>query len=108
MGRWAIVTSDLAVEAARQNISARRPECIGMFHGMLDRMDIVATSIFKLPVTMDAGDQPLLCSAIRAGRTDFVTGDRKHFGQLMERDGLLGGVRVMSIKGFTALILKTP
>ncbi len=50
--------------------------------------------VFPLPVVLADKDVPLLCAAIGSRCDLFVTGDRRDFGDLMDRT--VRGVRVVS------------
>lgn len=49
---------------------------------MLERIELVSSVLFDLPVPMAEKDAPLLCAAIRARCHYFVTGDQRDFGPL--------------------------
>ncbi len=91
------VTSDLAVEEARKNLSLKRKAWIPGFESLIDEIELVPSVLFELPVTLESKDAPLLCSAIRSHCDLFVTGDRRDFGHLFEQT--VQGVRVVSVLG---------
>jgi predicted nucleic acid-binding protein len=88
------VSSDLAVEEARRNLALKRPAWLLAFDALLPQVEMVPSMIFAIPVTLADKDLPLLCAAIRGGCDVFVTGDRRDFGELMNRT--IKGVRVMA------------
>ena len=88
------VSSDLAVEEARRNLTLKRAHWLPAFEALLAAVELVPSALFVLPVTLADKDAPLLCAAIR-GRCDVcVTGDRRDFGHLMGESIL--GVTVVS------------
>lgn len=89
------VTSDLARLEAQRNLSLKRPGWLPAFEHLLLQVEQVASSSFDLPVSLNEGDRPLLCAAIRARCTHFATGDRRDFGHLFDR--VVEGVEVVSL-----------
>ncbi len=89
------VTSDLAREEARRNLALKRADWLPAFEQLIGRIEQVPSVRFELPVKLDEGDRPLLCTSIRAGCTHFATGDRRDFGHLF--DTTVEGVRVINL-----------
>jgi hypothetical protein len=58
------VSSDLAVEEARRNLTLKRAEWLQDFDRVLACLELVPSTKFDLPVPLDAKDVPLLCAAI--------------------------------------------
>ncbi|MFM1872401.1 MAG: hypothetical protein RL398_1823 [Planctomycetota bacterium] len=77
-----MLTSDLAIVEAERNLRRKRPDWLPRFEDLLTNLEVVPTSSFPLPVELQAQDRPLLCAAIRARCSHFVTGDRRDFGHL--------------------------
>jgi predicted nucleic acid-binding protein len=96
--RASILTSDIACAEARRNLALKRPSWIDTFEALLEELEVVPSSVFTLPVTLNEKDVPLLCAAIRARSDYFVTGDRKDFGHLF-------GTRVVGAAVITPLRL---
>ena len=88
------VTSDLAVEEARRNLALKRNAWLPAFDVLVRQLEVVPSTVFPLPVVLAGKDVPLLCTAIRSRCELFVTGDRRDFGDLMDRT--VQGVRVVS------------
>ncbi|OFW46137.1 MAG: hypothetical protein A3J29_23860 [Acidobacteria bacterium RIFCSPLOWO2_12_FULL_67_14b] len=88
------VSSDLAVEEARRNLTLKRPAWLPAFGDLLARVELVPSALFPLPVTLADKDAPLLCAAIRSRCRLFVTGDRRDFGHVMGQT--IEGVEVAS------------
>lgn len=99
------VTSDLARAEAQRNLERRRPAWRSEFARLLRRLEIVPSTAFEIPVTLDPGDIPLLCSAIRNRCTHFVTGDRRDFRHLY--DTAVEGVRVISLLRLAEILVRT-
>ena len=92
--RGTAVSSDLAVEEARRNITLKRPAWLPAFDHLLHSVEVVPSALFELPARVPPKDAPLLCAAIRSRADLFVTGDRRDFGHLMGQQVL--GVEVVS------------
>ena len=88
------VTSDLAIEEARRNLALKREAWLPAFDLLVPQLEVVPSAVFPVPVRLADKDVPLLCAAIGARCELFVTGDRRDFGDLMDRSVL--GVRVVS------------
>jgi predicted nucleic acid-binding protein len=87
----AAVSSDLAVEEARRNITVKRAAWLAAFDRLLHLVEVVPSALFELPVRVPPKDAPMLCAAIRSRAHLFVTGDRRDFGHLM-------GQQVLSVE----------
>lgn len=92
--RGTAVSSDLAVEEARRNITLKRAAWLPAFDQLLRSVEIVPSTVFELPVQLPPKDAPLLCAAIRSRSRLFVTGDKRDFGHLMGQQVL--GVEIVS------------
>ncbi len=88
------ITSDLAVEEARRNLALKRDAWLPAFDALVPQLELVPSMVFPLPVVLADKDVPLLCAAIGSRCDLFVTGDRRDFGDLMDRT--VRGVRVVS------------
>jgi predicted nucleic acid-binding protein len=96
------VSSDLAVEEARRNLTLKRAEWLQELDRVLAHIELVPSTRFQLPVSLDAKDVPLLCAAI-AGRCQyFATGDKRDFGHLEGRSVM--GVQVISLLQLAQLL----
>jgi uncharacterized protein len=81
-----IMTSLYAAEEVRRNCETQ--EQSHRLEALLEQTTIVSDSYYSvLPrnIVLPEKDRPILSSAIDAGATYLVTGDRKHFGSLMNR-----------------------
>ena len=86
LGDVELITSDYAIEEARRNISLTRPARLPVLDELISNVTIVlnqpANSSEVVP-DLPQKDQPILAAAIAAGATHLLTGDKKHFGNLM-------------------------
>jgi predicted nucleic acid-binding protein len=101
--RTTSVTSDLAVEEARRNILAKRPQWADNFDEIVVHLEQVGSVSFPLSVKLDEKDAPLLCAAIRSKCDYFVTGDKTHFGHLFGQS--VEGVKVITLLGIADVLL---
>lgn len=76
------ITNEFAVEEARRNIHAKRPQWIDSFEALQHSIKIVSSVTFSLPVDLPSKDVPILCTAIKQKCHFLVTGDKKDFGHL--------------------------
>ncbi len=102
IAREAAVTSDLAIEEARRNLTLKRAAWLPAFEALLDGLEIVSSALFALPVPLDTKDAPLLCAAIRNNCDLFVTGDRRGFGHLYGRTIL--GTEVATLRRLAEIL----
>jgi len=93
--RETAVTSDIAIEEARRNLTVKREEWLPAFERLLKDLVVVPSTLFDLPVRLDAKDAPLLCTAIRRRCSLFVTGDKRDFGHVYGQT--VQGVEVISL-----------
>lgn len=96
------VTCDLAGEEARRNLQLKRSGWSKELDRLMQRVEVVTTWTFPLPVMLIPHDRPMLCSAIRANCDYFVTGDRRDFGHLYDQQVL--GVTVISVLRLAELL----
>jgi len=101
--RGIVVTSDFALEEARRNILLKRPEWSKELDTLIEQVEIVPSVQFPLPVELVEKDQPILCTAIRAGCQYLVTGDNQDFGHLY--DQTIEGVMVVSLIRLAEVIM---
>ena len=96
------VSSDVAVEEARRNLALKRPQWAREFDRVRGLLELVPSTRFDLPVSLDAKDVPLLCAAIAGKCQYFATGDKRDFGHLQGRSVL--GVDVISLVRLAQLL----
>ncbi|WP_027883333.1 PIN domain-containing protein [Meiothermus rufus] len=86
-GRCTLCTSAYALEEARRNLQAKRPEALTTLEALLEEVILVAEPrralIHKaLERGLPPKDAPILAAAWEARAAALVTGDRQHFGHL--------------------------
>ncbi len=96
------VISDLALEEARRNILAKRPQWTETFEQWVPKLEQVDSVSFGLPVKLDEKDAPILCAAIRSRCDYFVTGDKRDFGHLFGKT--VEGVQIVSLLGIAEVL----
>ncbi len=99
-----MLTSDLAIVEAQRNLKRKRPDWLPRFEVLVANLQVVPSSSFPLPVELQAQDRPLLCAAIRARCSHFVTGDRRDFAHLFGRR--VEGVLVVDLLALAKLLPK--
>lgn len=102
-GRCAGLTSPYAVEEAQRSLRKKYPETAGSLDQYLRHLHIVpdaapaqvreAVARHLVPVE----DAPILAAALQAKTEYLVTGDRTHFGHLMDRPVKGLAVQVLSL-----------
>lgn len=92
-----LVTSLLAVEEAKRNLAMQRPESLSELDRLVASTAVVAgITTDVLPAGLDLADKDvhILAAAIESGSTHLLTGDVRHFGQLLGHT--VGGVMVQT------------
>lgn len=94
-----LTTSHCRIEAKR-NLEAKKPTAIVTFDQLCEWTVIVPSvrSFEDMPATLPEKDIPVYASAVAAKAEVLITGDTKHFGELMKRDDL--PLRVQTLKDF--------
>ena len=109
-GRCALVSSSYAAEEARRNIELKRPRALVRFKQILRGVRLVqeapADLVRRVALEQDlpAADAPILAAAFQARVEYLVTGDRSHFGHLMDRRHPTLPVQVLSLANTLALL----
>jgi len=92
-----LVTSLLALEEARRNLSAHNPDGVTVLNELTPKMTtVVGTRMGELPEGVELADKdiPILLAAMDSGCSHFLTGDKQHFGPLYGRS--IGGVLIQT------------
>ena len=92
-----LVTSLLALEEARRNLSVHNRDGVGVLDELVSKMMIVAgTRMGQLPEGVELADKdiPVLLAAIDSGCSHLLTGDKRHFDALYGKR--IGGVLVQT------------
>ncbi len=84
-GRFALLTSQLAVIEARRNLEVKRPNALPRLDRHLRAVETVtepgSRDVDRLtPDGLAPKDRPILAAAIAARATHLITGDRRDFG----------------------------
>jgi predicted nucleic acid-binding protein len=79
-----LVTSVFALEEARQNLSAHRPQALACLDRLTEGLTIVEGLLASTPADIELAekDLPILAAAISASCSHLITGDNRHFGAL--------------------------
>ena len=109
--RCALLTSPYAVEETRRNIREKSPAALGRLDHLLQSVrmteeapsDLVREAVVRHGVP--ASDGPILAAALKSGAGYLVTGDRNHFGRLMDRRISDLAVQVLSPASALRLLL---
>lgn len=80
--RGEAVTSPYAVEEAKRNLTAKRPDWAPRLDSVLDGVSIAHTLADMTCAGLPPEDVPILAGAVGSRCTNLVTGDRRHFGTL--------------------------
>jgi hypothetical protein len=100
-GYWELRTSAYAAEEARRNIAAKSPESFRRLEKLLSKLTVVPSGTGRsCPVDLPEKDKPVFEAAVRCGASHLLTGDRKHFGPLMNRKDLPSGIVVQTVADF--------
>ena len=85
-GHWKLITSQLAWEEARRNLSIKFPKCVSRLKKLHQDLQIVANPGSKpCPLELPAKDQPIFLAALQARATHLLTGDKAHFGAYVKK-----------------------
>jgi predicted nucleic acid-binding protein len=105
VNRAKAVTCDYAREEARRNVELKWPKRASDFAALMSTIEIVSTQLFPLPINLSPKDAPILCSAIRAGCSHLVTGDKRDFGHLYGQT--VQGVIIISLLNLAEILTDT-
>jgi uncharacterized protein len=98
-----IITSDYAVQEARRNILAKRPDSIELLDKILGKIEIVPSIESGVcPIALPKKDQPIFLAALMARATHLLTGDLKDFGPHMNRPDKSVGILIQTVAEFLA------
>ena len=100
------VTSDLAHEEARRNITLKRHAWSDPFNELMKQIGLAPSVIFPLPVSLNEKDLPLLCAAIHANCSYFVTGDKRDFGHLYTQT--IHNTKIIPLLHFAKILTNPP
>jgi hypothetical protein len=102
-GCWSVLTCTLAVEEARRNLAVKFPDSVQRLTALLKSIEVLATVGGRdCPVALPPKDRPILVTALSAKCTHLLTGDRRHFGKLMNRPDLTAWIVIQTVTEFLA------
>ena len=103
-----LFTSGYAREEAERNLIAKYPGSLDDFNRLLKSITIVPVihPAANCPDLLPAKDAPIFAAAVYCRATHLLTGDIKHFGPLMNRPNLCGGIVVQTVAEFLSSCLK--
>ena len=89
-GGYQLVSSPYAVVEAQENLERKRPPALRELSRLLRSVTLVAEAEGAdwTRTLLPEKDVPILAAAVAAGCRVLLTGDLRHFGPLMNRDGL--------------------
>lgn len=107
-GRCHLLSSQHAIDEARRNICLKAPAATARLTALLEVVETCPEGDPRLVAWaaahgLPAGDAPILAAAVAAGAGGLVTGDRRHFGQLLGR--VMGPLTVLLPADALALLL---
>jgi len=91
-----LVSSAYVLDEAERNVRSHFPESLGELGKLRSRLEwisdaVLAEGLFEI---LPEKDRPVLAAAIRGHCSHLLTGDYKHFGELMGQT--ISGVKVVS------------
>ena len=100
-GHFHLFTSDFAREEAERNLAAKCPQCLPDFAKLLRAVTIVsANPSAPFPERLPQKDAIIFQAAVTCRATHLLTGDRMHFGALMNRPNKTYSVIVQTTADF--------
>ena len=104
-GHWICLTSGLAIEEARRNLSHKFPDNIIAFEALLACVTVVSDrAAEECTLSLAEKDRPIFAAAVAAGASHLLTGDLQHFGPWMNRPADTGGIVVQTVSTFLSRI----
>ncbi|HEX9022059.1 MAG TPA: DNA-binding protein [Nitrospirota bacterium] len=102
-GHFHLFTSDFAREEAERNLAAKYPSCLPDFVKMLRGVTLVsAKRSAPFPESLPGKDAIIFQAAMTCRATHLLTGDRLHFGALMNRPDKTFSIIVQTTADFLA------
>ncbi len=100
-GHWKLITSQLAWEEARRNLTIKFPESISRLKKLHQDLEILANSGPRpCPIELPAKDQPIFLAAVQAQATHLLTGDKAHFGSYMNKSSETQKIIIQTVADF--------
>ncbi|NMC72884.1 MAG: PIN domain-containing protein [Geobacteraceae bacterium] len=102
-GHFHLFTSDVALDEAERNLAAKYPESIPFFSDLAQQITSVTADVSAAyPESLPVKDAVIFQAAVRCRATHLLTGDLRHFGPLMNRKDLPGGIIIQTVAEFLA------
>lgn len=103
-----LFTSTYAREEAERNISAKYPECVNDFKQLFQDCTVVPVTSLSVdyPEILPAKDAPIFVAAVHCRVSHLLTGDTRHFGPLMNKPDMCGGMIVQTVAEFLDSLLQ--
>ena len=102
-GHWRMITSTLAVEESRRNLTAKFPDGVSRLEVLLRDITVLPSiSGPDCPIDLPAKDRPIFLTALRCGATHLLTGDMRHFGSFMHDASQTAGILITTVAAFLA------
>jgi len=98
-GAFKLFTSSYAREEAERNINAKYPACVDVFNQLLKGITVVPVTSLAVdcPEMLPAKDVPIFSAAVHCRASHLLTGDTRHFGPLMNKPDLCGGMIIQTV-----------
>jgi predicted nucleic acid-binding protein len=107
LGNWEVVTSAYCLAEARRNLERKQPAALGRLSEVLGTVRLVPdVAGERCTLSVPEKDRPVFASAQRCKATHFLTGDRRHFGQYMNKPKDTMGIVVQTVGDFLSAITK--
>jgi predicted nucleic acid-binding protein len=107
LGNWEVVTSAYCLAEARRNLERKQPAALGRLSEVLGTVRLVPdVAGERCTLSVPEKDRPVFASAQRCKATHFLTGDRRHFGQYMNKPKDTMGIVVKTVGDFLSAITK--
>jgi predicted nucleic acid-binding protein len=102
-GHFHLFTSAFAREEAERNLAAKYPQCLPDFVKMLHAVTIVsAKTTAPFPESLRPKDAIIFQAAVTCRATHLLTGDKAHFGPVMNRPNKTFSIVVQTTADFLA------
>ena len=107
LGNWEVVTTAYCIAEVRLNLERKQPAAIGRLSEVLGTVRLVPdVAGERCTLSVPEKDRPVFASAQRCKATPFLTGDRRHFGQYMNKPKDTMGIVVQTVGDFLSTITK--
>ncbi|MEI6305878.1 MAG: PIN domain-containing protein [Deltaproteobacteria bacterium] len=102
-GHFELFTSEYAREEAFRNLAVKYPSCLPCLEDQLRHVTTTPTNpAAPYPTLLTAKDSAIFQAAVTCKATHILTGDLKHFGQLMNSPEESFSIIVQTVADFIA------